>query len=78
MDNINEVTDKCLKAGFEGNWEGQVSGSQSLQQEGKVQIFSGSRSGLEDDFTSWDEKQQVWQMIAKLGGSIQDYQGYLR
>jgi len=33
---------------------------------------------LEDNFASWDEKQQVWQMVAKLGGSIQDYQSYLR
>jgi len=33
---------------------------------------------LEDNFASWDEKQQVWQMVAKLGGSVQDYQGYLR
>ena len=29
---------------------------------------------MEDNFASWDEKQQFWQMVAKLGGSIQDYQ----
>ena len=33
---------------------------------------------MEDNFASWDEKQQVWQIVAKLGVSIQGYQGYLR
>ena len=34
MDNIDDVTDKHLRA-LKGDWEGQASGGQILQQEGK-------------------------------------------
>jgi len=26
----------------------------------------------------WDKEQQIWQVVAKLGGTVQNRQGYLR
>jgi len=51
----------------------------SEQQEGgKSQIFSGWWAGTEDNIASWDEEQQVQQVVAKLGRTIQDCQGNLQ
>ena len=33
---------------------------------------------MEDDIASWDEEQQVRQVVAKLGRTVQNYQAYLR
>ena len=33
---------------------------------------------MEDNFTSWDKEQEVWQVVSGLGRSIQDCQSYLR
>ena len=33
---------------------------------------------MEDDIASWNKEQQVRQVVAKLGMTVQDCQGYLR
>ena len=58
MDNIDEVTDKRLKALKE--IEKDKLRMARAYKKSKTKIFSGWGSGLEDNFASWDEKQQVW------------------
>ena len=77
MDNIDEVTDKRLKALKEIEKD-KLQVARAYNKKVKLKSFQVGGSGLEDNFASWDEKQQVCQMVAKLGGSIQDYQSYLR
>ena len=69
MDNIDEVTDKRLKALKEIEKDKlQVARAYSKKVRGKS-FHVGELVGRQ---FYWDKEQQVWQVVAKLGRAVQD------
>ena len=56
MDNIDEVTNKPLRALKEIEKD-KLRVARAYNKKVNIKFFSGWRSGLEDDFASWDKKQ---------------------
>jgi hypothetical protein len=77
MDNIDEVTNVRLKALKEIE-KNKARVAKAYNKKSQEQILPNGRISVENNTTNWIEEQSVWQVVTKLGRSLQSDQSYIR
>ena len=77
MDNIDEITDKRLKA-LKQIEKDKLQVARVYNKKVKIKSFQVGDLVWKTILPLGIKKQQVWQVIAKLERTVQDNQGYLR
>jgi hypothetical protein len=77
MDNIDEVTNVRLKALKEIE-KNKARVAKAYNKKSQEQILPNGRISVENNTTNWIEEQSVWQVVTKLGRSLQSDQSYSR
>ena len=76
MDNIDEVTDKHLKA-LKKNWKDKLRVARAYNKKLKSKSFQVGDLVWKTILPLGMKSNKFWQIVVKLGRSVQDFQGHL-